>query len=305
MENFRCSVIVASYNSRRTIGACLNSLRRQDFPDPFEVIVVDSSSDGTDALIREEFPEVVLVHCSGRKYPGDARNLGIARAGGDIICLLDSDCVASPDWLSQVVRAHSAPDPVIGGSIANIQSAGRVGWASYFTEFSRWMPGTSKKRFADIAACNLTFKRWILDDVGPFGEGWYCEDTVYFARMRRLGHSEPLFDPAIQVAHDGIPDLGRFLAHEIHHGQSYARVRISLQGLTLLRRLSYVLAVPLIHLVLCWRVIVRVLANRRYVVELVRAFPLLLLGLLAWSFGEGLGYLQGARTGATLVQEES
>ena len=41
------SVIVASFNARATIGAALDSLQRQDGDVPFEVIVVDSSQDGT------------------------------------------------------------------------------------------------------------------------------------------------------------------------------------------------------------------------------------------------------------------
>ncbi len=40
------SVVIASYNSKKTIEDCLNSLKNQNTTQPFEVIVIDSSTDG-------------------------------------------------------------------------------------------------------------------------------------------------------------------------------------------------------------------------------------------------------------------
>ena len=51
MNHPAVSVIVPSYNAARTISGCLESLQRQSSPEPFEIIVVDSSSDGTAQLV--------------------------------------------------------------------------------------------------------------------------------------------------------------------------------------------------------------------------------------------------------------
>ena len=71
------SVIIASYNSEKTIEACLRSLKDQEIYKDLEVIVVDSSADDTAGIVKEKFPEVRL-HCFlDRKFPGDARNFGV------------------------------------------------------------------------------------------------------------------------------------------------------------------------------------------------------------------------------------
>ena len=75
VEKIRLSVIIASYNSAQTIGRCLDSLQDQMDSDDVEVIVVDSSTDGTARIVSERFPKVRLYTFSERRYPGDARNL--------------------------------------------------------------------------------------------------------------------------------------------------------------------------------------------------------------------------------------
>ena len=106
----RLSVIVASYNSRRTIANCLQSLRRQVTDQAFEVLVVDSSNDGTGDLVAERFPEVGLLRFQERKYPGDARNAGIEAARAEIVASVDADCEAREDWVERILEAHRHSD---------------------------------------------------------------------------------------------------------------------------------------------------------------------------------------------------
>ena len=75
--NPELSVIIASYNARRTIEMCLNSLRLQKSPRTFEVILVDSSTDGTGDVVRQGYPEVRLITSTARLYCGSARNEGL------------------------------------------------------------------------------------------------------------------------------------------------------------------------------------------------------------------------------------
>src|SRR5713226_5510019 len=95
----RASVIVPSFNSRRTIERCLSSLAGQTRRDLFEVLVADSSSDGTDRIVELQYPEMRLFHFDERKLPGDARNFAAARACGDILIFLDADSFVEPDWI--------------------------------------------------------------------------------------------------------------------------------------------------------------------------------------------------------------
>ena len=112
----RMSVIVACYNSGGTLARCLESLQRQTRRD-FEVLLVDSSSDDSAAAAAARFPGVRLIRLDGRRFPGEARNIGIGKATTDLIAFLDADAVADPDWAQNLFMAHRDPYPLIGGAV--------------------------------------------------------------------------------------------------------------------------------------------------------------------------------------------
>lgn len=98
------SIVIPSFNSRRFIGPCLDSLFAQVFSD-FETIVVDNNSkDGTPAFIRARYPRVTLLENKQNLGPCRARNQGIKVASGDWILALDCDTVLNKDFLSQIHR---------------------------------------------------------------------------------------------------------------------------------------------------------------------------------------------------------
>lgn len=101
----RASVIIPHWNGRQHLDDCLNALRRQTCQD-FEVILVDNgSSDGSQAVVREQFPEVRLLEL-GRNFGfTGACNAGLAVARGELIVLLNNDTEADVNWLTAVLSA--------------------------------------------------------------------------------------------------------------------------------------------------------------------------------------------------------
>src|SRR5690606_25714976 len=107
--NIEISIVVPSYNSRRDIVECLSSIRQQSAGISFEVIVVDSSTDGTGELIRSRFPEVRLIPHETRMYPGAARNAGLSQARGDIVAFVDTKLVLPANWLECLAEKFRNP----------------------------------------------------------------------------------------------------------------------------------------------------------------------------------------------------
>lgn len=288
-ERPQLSVIVASYKSGRTIEACLESLRKQRTDRPFEVIAVDSGTDGAAQLIEKRFPEVKLCRFYERKFCGGARNWAIGIAQSKIVAFIDADCVASPDWVETLCAAHEALDPAIGGAIANGNPENLVGWAAYFCEFSRWMPGTPPQWLDDIAGANMSYKRELLDRHGPFIEGTYCSDTEYHWRLGRDG-VRLRFEPSSVVAHQNIDRLGQFLVHEFDHGRSFGRVHLRAKRLSPWTRAVKVAGVPLGILRMLAMITANITRNRIYLPQYVATLPLLILGVVFWCVGQGAGY---------------
>jgi glycosyltransferase involved in cell wall biosynthesis len=282
-----------SYNAEGVIGRCLDSLRAQKTAEPFEIIVVDSSADGAARLVESEYPEVTLITFPERKFPGAARNAGLATAHGEVVAFIDADCTADVHWVDAILEAHRTPHAAIGGAIAN-DGRGLVTWAAYFCEFSEWMPGGRARWLSDMAAANISYKRPILDEYRPLIEGTYCSDSELHWRMARDGH-RIWFDPSVLICHHSIGRLGAFLRHTFAHGQSFARVRVGGQRFSAGRRAVYAGLCWLIPLVLTARQLRRHARNRACLGAFLKSLPLVIAGLFAWGIGEGVGYVKGAR----------
>ena len=108
----RVSVVLPTCNRRDITARCLDALRAQDH-DAYEVIVIDDgSTDGTpDTLSKyaDDHPGLGLrVLLNGANRGANiSRNRGIESARGRIIAFLDSDCIAEPNWLTQLERGFT------------------------------------------------------------------------------------------------------------------------------------------------------------------------------------------------------
>ncbi len=114
----KISVVIPTFNSERTIGECLRSLREQSIP-PFEIIVVDGKSTDSTTKIVNDFKKVKLLTNEQRDTPGSGRNRGAKTATGDIVFFCDSDCIEDQRALEYHTRAYGARDDIVGimGSI--------------------------------------------------------------------------------------------------------------------------------------------------------------------------------------------
>jgi len=220
------SVIVPSYNSLSTIERCLNALQNQKTDFSYEIVVVDSSDDGTGELIESRFPLVKLIRMPQRTLPGLARNLGIEKAKGKILVFTDSDCVPEVLWLDKMIREQEKGGYcVVGGSILNGLPLNPVAWSGYLLEFSESLPSSSKRLVQLIPTCNVSIQRQVFDRHGLFPtDVWPMEDGIFCMRLIRAGE-KLLFDPNIRVKHIFRPHLGAFLRHQVRLGKASAEAR--------------------------------------------------------------------------------
>jgi len=291
------SVIVPSFNAKDTIVRALRALEEQRTSACYEVIVVDSGTDDTAEIVSRGFPGVRLVRSAERKYAGGARNLGIATARGEILAFTDADCVAAPDWVDAVARAHRDPQPVVGGSVGNGNPDSYVGWGYYFTEFNQWLPGSVGGMAEDVAGCCWSMKGWVYEEHGPFLEGTYCSDTAFHWRMAE--HDlRPTFDPSLRVDHLNPVRLGDYIRHAAFHGRCFATVRATERRFTHLRACWHALTGPLLPFVLFGRAALRVLRHTTHRREFLWSSPAVFAGISAWSWGEFRGYLSQCLRGS-------
>ena len=106
------SIIVTTFNSRKFIIKVIKSILNQTYQN-FEIIFVDDcSNDGTyEQLkkIKKKTRKKITLLKTNKNYgsPSVARNLGIKKAKGDLICLLDPDDRWEKDKLEIQANAFS------------------------------------------------------------------------------------------------------------------------------------------------------------------------------------------------------
>jgi len=91
------SVIVVNHNTRQLLVDCLNSVYDTLEGHSFEVLVVDNAStDGSQEVIKERFPQAILIACPLNLGFACANNLAIKRARGRYLLFLNSDAAVEP-----------------------------------------------------------------------------------------------------------------------------------------------------------------------------------------------------------------
>jgi glycosyltransferase involved in cell wall biosynthesis len=161
------SVIVPARNSERTIGECVSSVLRADYPpERREVIVVDNGSSDRTAEIVRSYP--VRYLSEPQRGPSAARNTGIESSAGEILAFVDSDCVATTGWLRALVREFDdAQVAAVAGEIVPYPPTTPAERYSA-TRKPRWQePALNQSRPFAVTA-NVAFRRETFDRIGLF-----------------------------------------------------------------------------------------------------------------------------------------
>ncbi len=276
------SVIVPSYNSSRTICRCLDALLRQDCQEAYEILVADSSDDGTAELIARRYPQVRLIRFPEKAFPGKARNRGVREARGAILAFTDADCVPRADWLRRHLQRQKERD-LVAGALSNANPWSYVSWGIYICEFSGLTPTPRQRNARGIATANVSYKRAIFDEA-TFPEDMFPGEDAAFHRL--IAGRHPLwFDGQIVAGHINRSTLRGFLGHMGRQGRAAVASwrRVKAPGDILLRHPFLAFATPFYRMAL---IAGRVLRDTpRYVAPAVLASPLVFLGLIAWACG--------------------
>jgi CDP-glycerol glycerophosphotransferase len=113
------SFVLPVYGVREYLGECLDSVLGQvgaARPDPgIEAIAVDDASpDGCADLLDERAradSRLTVIHCERNLGPGNARNVGLARAAGDYVWFVDGDDVIPAGAVASVASALARDQP--------------------------------------------------------------------------------------------------------------------------------------------------------------------------------------------------
>ena len=92
------SFIIPCFNHGHYLSDCLNSIYSQSNPNWEAIIVNDGSTDDSLTIINEWLTKDIRFSLINKPNGGlsSARNAGILKAKGNLICFLDSDDLVLP-----------------------------------------------------------------------------------------------------------------------------------------------------------------------------------------------------------------
>ena len=282
------SVVVASNRSRTLLDDCLAALLDQCERARAELIVArDDDEEGLRA-IAEAYPSIRLVAVKRGASIPELRGAGMRVATGDIVMLTEDHCVPGPRWVEELCLGVDSVAEIAGGGMDNAQRERAIDWAAYFSEYGLFATTRSDTDGPmQLTGANVAYHRSIVDDVVAWASAGEWENVAH-ERLRARGSSMHFVESA-PVYQNKSYEFWDFCRDRYEHGRDYARTRLVEERGA--RRWLLTAITPLLPVVIVSRV-ARAAAPTRWA-AFVRALPVTLAFVTAWSVGEAVGYIKG------------
>jgi len=167
----KLSVVIVNYNVKYFLEQCLYSVRRASEGLQTEVFVVDNNSvDGSVKMVREKFPEVILIDNKENTGFSKANNQAICKSKGEYVLLLNPDTVVEDDTFIKIISFMDSHPDAGGLGVKMIDGKG-----NFLPESKRGLP-TPSVAFYKIFGLSKFFPKSKV--FGKYHLGYLDEDQV-------------------------------------------------------------------------------------------------------------------------------
>jgi hypothetical protein len=296
----RVTVAVVSICGAAHLTRCLDALAAQTGAPPFEVVVVfDPHLEDVPAL-QPRYPDVRLVSNEGQRTPLELASRAVREAGGDIVLLTEDHCVPRPDWVATLLAAVRPGRGAVGGVVEPESEARAVDWAFFYVDFFRYMRPVREGPSPSLTVCNVAYRRSDLEAIRPLWESFFHETAINDALRKRFG---PLWlVPEAEVRMRRTVRFADAVYERYAFGRLFGCTRLVFAGPA--RRLFYTVFAPTLPLLLLGRMAAKAVRRPPVWLRFLKAAPALAVMVLAWSWGEWLGYLTRRRPRTLVVAPE-
>jgi len=210
------SLLIAAYNEERDIRATLESVLRQHYPGPVEVVVIDDGSqDATPEIVEQVIAtngqsqfEMRLLRQQPNRGKAHALNLGLKESRHDILVTIDADTVMYGESLSRIV-VNLIDGPPKTGAVAGtvlVQNS-RLNLLTRLQEWDYFLGISVVKRIQSLFQGTLVaqgafsaYHRDALQQVGGW-ENTVGEDIVLTWGLHSLGYRVSYAENAFVFTH--------------------------------------------------------------------------------------------------------
>lgn len=189
--------VIIPYSKPDKVGNAIESVLAQDYPaDLLEVILVGKGS----STLQERWPQIRAIDVGPIREPGRARNLGAAKASGEVLLFLDDDCEAQEGWIQE--NLAELKDPQVGAVSGMIEGKSKAFFARCvdFANFS--LCQIQRRQERPICTASFAIRRDLFEHIGGFNTRLRIhEDIDICYRLEAQGLSA-VYQPKVKVLHD-------------------------------------------------------------------------------------------------------
>ena len=177
------SIILCTYNRAALLPRAIDSVLKQSFPFWELVLVDDGSTDSTKVLIEEYIKKEKRISYFFQPNAGlaGARNTGLQRARGDLLCFLDSDDELAPTHIERRVQ-YLEKYPTVDFLHGGMELIGPKK-KQYVVDL------TDRKKKIHLSECHVGgtffFHRRVLRRVKTFNAIPFGEDFDFYTRVEK------------------------------------------------------------------------------------------------------------------------
>lgn len=193
------SIVVLTYNRIESLKSLLRELQELKYPR-LEIIVVDNCSEVPAETVAPSFPGVIFVRTESNLGTG-GRNVGMAKATGDIIVCLDDDVGGLTDEALWKIPPLFKDSKIGAVNFKVIEAVtGKI---------TNWVHHTQVEQFADrtfatyeITEGAVAFRRDVVAAAGYYPASFFIshEGPDLAFRIMDLGY-ELIYSPEVEVIH--------------------------------------------------------------------------------------------------------
>lgn len=226
------SIVIPVMNRADELRRCLTSLAALTYPqEKLQIIVVDDGSNDDSPHVAREFSALLVPSGGTGRGPAAARNVGAAKATGEILAFIDSDCSASKNWLDELIPAFNNPEmAAVGGQVDGMCTESAVdryeAVMSSLSVSSRERTGNRGTDTFYLPSCNLLVRRSAFRSSGGFKDTMHVgEDVDLTWRLRDNGWTISYL-PAGNVLHEHRSSIRSFMSRRFDYGTSEGTLQI-------------------------------------------------------------------------------
>ena len=224
------SIVIVSWNVKKLLQKCLESILKNQGDLKLEIIVVDNASkDGTAGMVKKLFPQVNLIANANNLGFATANNQGIKKSQGEFILVLNPDTEIVEDCLPKMIDfmkqkykvgvagcKHLNPDWTLQRSVRRFPGF----WPIFFilTKLAKIFPDIPPVYYYlakdfdykiaqpvdQVAGSFFLIRKTALEEIGLFDENFFTWfEEVDFCQRAKAAGWQVWYNSEAEIIHHG------------------------------------------------------------------------------------------------------